>query len=137
MKKTFLLAVLAILLLGGGAILAVLHFTGPSTPAPVPIDEAPPKPGYAPAMPAATDSTGPTGATGPTDQRRPPPNLKSPAGVPMAPQPDPVADQMEAVRRDRFESSMDALNRRSEERLRKAGKKPLPPPQRPPDSTPR
>jgi hypothetical protein len=132
MKKVFLLAVLAILLLGGGAILTVLYFTGPSTPAPVPIDDTPPpERGYAPPVPA------PTGTTGPGEQRQPPANSKAPPGVPMVPEPDPRADQMEAVRQDRFESSMDALNRRNEERLRKAGKKPLPSPQRPVDSTQR
>ena len=132
MKKVFLLAVLAILLLGGSAILAVLYFTDPSTPAPVPIDDTPPPDrGYAPPVPL------PAGPTGPTEQRQPPASSKAPPGVPMVPEPDPRADQMEAARRDRFESSMDALNRRSEERLRKAGKKPMPPPQRPPDSTQR
>ena len=130
MKKTFLLAVLAILLLGGGAILAIVYFTGPSTPPPID-DTPPPDRGYAPPLPL------PTGPTGPTEQRQPPANSKAPPGVPMVPEPDPRADQMEAARRDRFESSMDALNRRSEERLRKAGKKPEPPPQRPPDSTQR
>jgi hypothetical protein len=128
MKKVFLLAVLAILVLGGSAILAVLYFTGPSTPAPVPIDDTPPPDrGYAPPLPA------PTGPAGPGEQRQPPANSKAPAGVPMVPEPDPRADQMEAVRQDRFESSMDALNRRNEERLRKAGKRPRPPPQRPAD----
>jgi len=130
MKKVFLLAVLAILLLGGSAILAVLYFTGPSTPAPVRVDDTPPPDrGYAPPLPSST------GPTGPGEQRQPPANLKAPAGVPMVPEPDPRADQMEAVRQDRFESSMDALNRRNEERLRKAGKQPRPPRQRPADST--
>jgi hypothetical protein len=132
MKKLFLLAVLAILLLGGVAVVAILYFTGPSTPAPSTVDDTPPPArGYAPPVPL------PTGPTGPGEQRQPPASSKAPPGVPMVPEPDPRADQMEAVRQDRFESSMDALNRRSEERLRKAGKKPLPPPQRPPDSTPR
>jgi hypothetical protein len=127
-KKLFLLAVLAILLLGGSAILAVLYFTGPSTPAPVPIDDTPPPDrGYAPPVAA------PAGPTDPGEQRQPPRNLQAPAGVPMVPEPDPRADQMEAVRQDRFESSMDALNRRNEERLRKAGKQPRPPRQRPPE----
>jgi hypothetical protein len=134
-RKTFLLAVLAILLLGGGAILAVLYFTGPSTPAPAPADDAPPPDrGYPPPLPAPT---GPVGPTGPGEQRQPPASSKAPAGVPMAPEPDPRADQMEAVRQDRFESSMDALNRRNAERLRKAGKQPGPAPQRPADSTQR
>jgi hypothetical protein len=125
-KKVFLLAVLAILLLGGSAILAVLYFTGPSTPAPAPIDDTPPPDrGYAPPVAA------PAGPTGPGEQRQPPANSKAPAGVPMVPEPDPRADQMEAVRQDRFESSMDALNRRNEERLRKAGKQPRPPRQPP------
>jgi len=133
-KKIFLLAVLAILLLGGSAILAILYFTGPSTPAPAPADDAPPPDrGYAPPLPLPA----PTGPTGPGEQRQPPASSKAPAGVPMAPEPDPRADQMEAVRQDRFESSMDALNRRNVERLRKAGKQPGPAPQRPADSTQR
>jgi hypothetical protein len=119
---------------GGGAILAVLYFTGPSGPSPAPVvgDTPPPDRGYVPAMPAPS---GPTGSTEP--QRQPPPNLKAPAGVPMAPQADPRAEKMEAVRQDKFESSMDALNRRNEERLRRAKSQPQPPPQRPVDSTQR
>jgi hypothetical protein len=131
-KKVFLLAVLAILLVGGGAILAVVYFTGPSTPTPVVDDTLQPERGYVPAMPA------PSGPTGPGEpQRQPPPNLKAPAGVPMAPQADPRAEKMEAVRQDKFESGMDALNRRNEERLRRAKNQPQPPPQRPVDSTQR
>ena len=121
MKKTFLLAVLGILLLGGGAILAVLSFTGqPTSPSSTSTaDEAPlPARGYQPPVPA------PTGPTGPGEHRQPPANAKAPAGVPMVPEPDPRADEMEAARQDRFESSMDALNRRNQERLRKAGKQP-------------
>jgi hypothetical protein len=132
-KKVFLLAVLAILLVGGGAILAVLYFTGPSGPSPAPVvdDTPPPDRGYVPAMPAPSGPTGPTGSTEP--QRQPPPNLKAPAGVPMEPQPDPRAEKMEAVRQEKFESSIDALNRRTEERLRRAKRQPQPQPQRPVD----
>jgi hypothetical protein len=131
-KKVFLLAVLAILLVGGGAILAVLYFTGPSTPAPVVDDTPQPERGYVPAMPAPS---GPTGSTEP--QRQPPPNLKAPAGVPMEPQPDPRAEKMEAVRQEKFESGIDALNRRTEERLRRAKRQPQSAPPRPVDSTQR
>jgi len=114
-RRTFLVAVLAILLLGGGAILAVLYFTGPSSPIEPPAQEAPaPERAYVPA------TTGPTGPTGQAEQRQPPPNLKAPAGIPVAPQPDPRADQMEAERAQKFESTMDAQNRRAQERIRKA-----------------
>jgi hypothetical protein len=123
MKKTFLLAVLAILLVGGGAILAVLYFTDSSPSVTGGAGDAQgPGHSYDPAMP------GPTGPTGSADQRQPPPNLKSPAGVPMVPQDDPRAEKMEAQRAQKFESAMDAQNRRAQERIRKAGKQPLPPP---------
>jgi hypothetical protein len=134
MKKVFLLAVLAILLVGGGAILAVLYFTGPSGPSPAPVVDDTPQPerGYVPAMPAPSGPSGPTGST-----EQPPANLRVPAGVPMQPQPDPRAEKMEAIRQEKFESGIDALNRRTEERLRRAKSQPQPPPQRPVDSTQR
>jgi hypothetical protein len=117
MKKTFLLAVLAILVLGGGAILAVLYFTdSPSRPPGVAEEAAPPAPGYAPPVP------GTTGPSGPEVVRQPPINPKSPAGVPMVPEADPRAEKMEAERSQKFESAMDAQNRRVQEKIRKAQK---------------
>ncbi|MEI7705450.1 MAG: hypothetical protein WCK73_12725 [Deltaproteobacteria bacterium] len=134
MKKLVLLALVAILVVGGGAILAILYFTDelPSFTTTTPEAAPPDTHAYSPVvMPPPGAPVGPSGA-----QRPIPQNLKAPAGIPMTPQPDPRADKMESVRQDRFESSMDALNRRAEERIRKAGKKPQAVPPPPPDSTP-
>ncbi len=134
MKKLVLLAILGIVLVGGGAIAAILYFTDelPSFN-PFTSDEPPPNThAYNPATPPGPGA--PSGPEGP--QRELPQNLRAPPGIPMVPQPDPRADKMEAVRQDRFESSMDALNRRAEERLRRAGKQPQSAPQRPAGSTP-
>ncbi len=132
MKKLVVIAIVGILVVGGGAILAILYLTSDESPAFVPPPEpqaAPPPPyGYNPAVMPPSGAAGPSGPSGPP--REIPRNLKSPPGIPMQPAPDPRADKMEAVRQDRFESSMDALNRRAEERLRRAGKRPeqAPPP---------
>jgi len=133
-KKLVLVALLGILVVGGGAILAILYFTNELPSFPVTRPEAPPPDthAYNPAMP--TGPTGPSGPEGPP--RELPQNLRAPPGIPMVPQPDPRADKMEAIRQDRFESSMDALNRRAEERLRRAGKQPQPAPSSPAGSTP-
>jgi hypothetical protein len=133
MKKTFLLALLAIVVIGGGAILAILYFTGPSTPSSDASYVPPPVQGY---EPAAIGPTGPTGPTGPEVQRQPPAHLNAPAGIPMVPEPDPRAEKLEAQRAEKFESAMDAQNRRIQERIRKAGKQPLPPPQPAPQRQP-
>jgi hypothetical protein len=138
-RKLVVLAVVAILVIGGGAILAILYLT----------DDAPSLPTSATEMPVAAPADDhryngavmpPAGASGPSGPERPlPPNVKGTAGIPMQPAPDPRSDKMEAIRQDRFESSMDALNRRAEERLRRAGKRPDPSmsqPQKPAPRTP-
>jgi len=118
MKKTFRIAVLAILVLGGGAILAILYFTGSPAQVPGMTDGAlaPPAKVDAPVVPGAT---GPTGAP---VERELPKKLLAPAGVPMVPEPDPRAEKMEAERAVKFESAIDAQNRRVQERIRKAEK---------------
>jgi hypothetical protein len=116
MKKTFLLAVLAIVVLGGGAVLAILYFTG--SPAHVPGMEDAAVPAYNPAVPGVTGPTGPTGAV----ERQLPAKMNAPPGIPMVPQADPRAEKMEAQRMEKIESAMDAQNRRAQERIEKARK---------------
>jgi hypothetical protein len=115
MKKTFLLAVLAIVVLGGGAILAVLYFTGSPVHVPGLEEAAAPTPAYNPAVPGAT---GPTGA----GERQLPAKMNAPPGIPMVPQADPRAEKMEAQRMEKIESAMEAQNRRAQERIEKARK---------------
>lgn len=138
MRKLVVIAIVGILVVGGGAILAILYLGSDEAPAYAPPPETQPAPppahGYDPAVMPPPGAPGPSGPSGPP--REIPRNLKSPPGVPMQPAPDPRADKMETIRQDRFESSMDALNRRAEERLRRAGKRPAAPVQPPSDSTP-
>ncbi len=125
MRKLVVLAVVAILVIGGGAILAILYLTDEAPSLPASASDAPLAPADDHRYNAAVMP--PAGAFGPSGPERPlPQNLKAPPGIPMEPQADPRSDKMEAVRQDRFESSMDALNRRAEERLRRAGKRPDP-----------
>jgi hypothetical protein len=131
-RKLVILAIVGILVIGGGAILAILYFTDEM---PSFLQSEPPPPPVYPYNPAVVPPAGATGPSGP--ERQLPQNLKSPPGIPMTSQPDPRADKMEEVRQDRFESGMDALNRRAEERLRRAGTRPDPSMTQPPAPPPR